>query len=137
MEIECKNILPNQEDFHKLHQTTGWNAEGYYTKDQLYKAICNSWYSVSIYRKDELIGFGRVVSDGVYQTFICDVMVHPDYQKQGIGRTILKNLLKKCQDEGMKKVQLFSAKGKHSFYKKLGFTEREPEAPGMSLLLDT
>lgn len=135
MEIECKNTLPTQTDYHKLHQTTGWNANGAISNDQLYQAIGNSWYTVSVYQKDELIGFGRIISDGVYQTLICDVMVHPVYQKQGIGSTIVNHLLKKCQEEGLKKVQLFSAKGKHNFYKRLGFREREPEAPGMSFFL--
>jgi N-acetylglutamate synthase-like GNAT family acetyltransferase len=133
--MEWIDTLPDQAEFLALHQTTGWNAEGLYSKEQLYKAICNSWYAISVYEKDELIGFGRIISDGVYQTFICDVMVHPGYQNQGIGRTIIKKLLKKCEDEGMKKVHLFSAKGKYDFYKKLGFREREQEAPGMSISL--
>jgi GNAT superfamily N-acetyltransferase len=98
-------------------------------------AICNSWYSVSIYHNKNLIGFGRIISNGIYQTFICDVMVHPEYQKQGIGEKVMKTLLKKCGEEGIKWVQLFCAKGKQGFYKKPGFDSRESEGPGMSLFL--
>jgi N-acetylglutamate synthase-like GNAT family acetyltransferase len=135
MELKLSETIPIKDDFIKLHQTTGWNAKGLYTYEQLYSAICNSWYSVSIYHHNNLIGFGRIISDGIYQTFICDVMVHPEYQKQGIGTKVVKTLLKKCNEEGIKWVQLFSAKGKQNFYKKLGFIERETEAPGMSLFL--
>ncbi len=135
MEIELIESTPTKDDFIILHQTTGWNAKGLYTYDQLYSAICNSWYSVSIYHDRSLIGFGRIISDGIYQTLICDVMVHPEYQTQGIGTKIMNALLKKCDKEGIKWVQLFCAKGKQDFYKKLGFVTRDVEAPGMSLFL--
>lgn len=135
MEIELNKLSPAKEDFIKLHQTTGWNAKGLYTYDQLYTAICNSWYSISIYHNRKLIGFGRIISDGIYQTLICDVMVHPEYQGQGIGKKIIEALLKKCEEEGIKWVQLFCAKGKQEFYHKLGFISRESEAPGMSIFI--
>jgi GNAT superfamily N-acetyltransferase len=135
MEIELDELSPAKEDFIKLHQTTGWNAKGLYTYDQLYTAICNSWYSISIYHNRNLIGFGRIISDGIYQTLICDVMVHPEYQGQGIGKKIIEALLKKCEEEGIKWVQLFCAKGKQEFYHKLGFISRESEAPGMSIFI--
>jgi N-acetylglutamate synthase-like GNAT family acetyltransferase len=135
MDIELSELKPTKDDFIGLHLTTGWNAKGLYTYDQLHTAICNSWYSVSIYHNKNLIGFGRMISDGIYQTLICDVMVHPDYQKQGIGKKVMRTLLIKCESEGIKWVQLFCAKGKQNFYKKLGFESRDSEAPGMSLFL--
>jgi ribosomal protein S18 acetylase RimI-like enzyme len=108
-----------------------------YTVEQLYIAISNSWHIVSVYHDQKLIGFGRIISDGIYQSFICDVMVHPDYQNQGIGTKIIKNLVEECQKAGLHVVQLFCAKGKQDFYKKLGFCERDSEAPGMSLSLSS
>ncbi|MGI8386948.1 GNAT family N-acetyltransferase [Robertmurraya sp. P23] len=135
MEIELDELSPAKEDFIKLHQTTGWNAKGLYTYGQLYTAICNSWYSISIYHNRNLIGFGRIISDGIYQTLICDVMVHSEYQGQGIGKKLMEALLKKCEEEGIKWVQLFCAKGKQEFYPKLGFISRESDAPGMSIFL--
>ncbi len=60
--------IPSMESYKTLHQTTGWNAKGLYTYDQLYQAITNSWYSASIYVNETLIGYGRIISDGIYQT---------------------------------------------------------------------
>ncbi|MDL4843016.1 GNAT family N-acetyltransferase [Aquibacillus rhizosphaerae] len=135
MNIILSEDNPKKDDYINLHQTTGWNAKGLYTYDQLYTAICNSWYSISIYENKQLIGYGRMISDGIYQTLICDVMVHPDYQNLGIGTKVMNSLLGKCNQAGIKWVQLFSAKGKFNFYEKLGFKNREVEAPGMSLFL--
>lgn len=128
-----KETNPTIDSYKALHQTTGWNAKGLYTYEQLYKAICNNWFSTSIYDKENLIGYGRIISDGIYQTFICDVMVHPDYQRKGVGTMVMDALLEQCQKENIKWVQLFCAKGKQPFYQKLGFKEREIDAPGMML----
>lgn len=132
--VSDKNPLFNE--YQALHKTTGWNAKGLYTYDQLYQAICNSWYSVSIYDGTALIGYGRIISDCIYQTFICDVMVHPDYQRQGIGTKVMEALLEHCKRQDIKWIQLSCAKGKQLFYQKLGFTERDPDAPGMMLFYD-
>ena len=135
--IEIIDSIPIKDDFIILYNaaTAEWRGNGLYTDEQLYSAICNSWYAVSIYHDRRLIGFGRIISDGIYQTLICDVMVHPEYQNQGIGTEIMNALLNKCEKEGVKWIQLLSAKGKQGFYEKFGFATREDEAPGMTLFL--
>ena len=75
-----------------------------------------------------------MISDGIYQALICDVMVDPSYQKKGLGKQIINGLISKCNERGIESIQLFAVKGKGQFYKKLGFQERDAEAPGMSLV---
>ncbi|WP_445486927.1 GNAT family N-acetyltransferase [Niallia sp. 03133] len=129
--------LPIYDQFAELHQSSGLlkNKKGNYTQEQLYTAAKNSWYCLSIYDGEALIAFGRMISDGVYQALICDVMVDPAYQGNGLGKQIIEGLLHKCQQSGIQSIQLFSAKGKQQFYKKLGFQEREADAPGMSIVI--
>lgn len=131
MEIKYVNFIPNKDEFFQLYETTGWNTKGKYTGEDLLKALGNSWYLVSAYHNKDLIGFGRVISDGVYQTFIGDMIVHPDYQKRGIGSKVMNLLTEKCKECGIKWIQLSCAKGKVNFYKKLGFQERPVDGPGM------
>jgi N-acetylglutamate synthase-like GNAT family acetyltransferase len=137
MDHQFSDQLPSFEQFVSLHEASGLikSKKGTYTREQLYQAAENSWYHISIYDQEQLIAFGRMISDGVYQALICDVMVDPTYQKQGLGKKIIEALLQKCKDSGIQSVQLFSAKGKQQFYKKLGFEERELDAPGMSLII--
>jgi len=129
--------LPTFECFATLHEDSGLikSKKGSYTREQLYQAALNSWYHISFYDQGQLIAFGRMISDGIYQALICDVMVSPNYQKQGLGKQVIEELLEKCRESGIQSIQLFSAKGKQPFYKKLGFEEREADAPGMSLTL--
>jgi GNAT superfamily N-acetyltransferase len=135
MFITYNNSTPNKEEFFRLFQTTGWNEKLGLSKEDLYKAIGNSWYLICVYDNGLLIGFGRVISDGIYQTFIGDMIVHPDYQNRGIGSIVLNKLLEKCKESGMRWVQLSCAKGKKDFYIKHGFQERPFDAPGMQKFL--
>ncbi|MFZ3578445.1 GNAT family N-acetyltransferase [Virgibacillus sp. DJP39] len=134
MEINYGNSIPDKDEFYQLYETTGWNT-GTYSSDDLFKAINNSWYLISVYHKEKLVGFGRIISDGIYQTLIGDLIVHPDYQKQNIGSEILRLLTEKCKASGIKWVQLTCAEGKADFYKKFGFEERPVNAPGMHKFL--
>jgi GNAT superfamily N-acetyltransferase len=131
MDIRYESLIPDKDEFFLLYETTGWNSNGTYTKEQLSKAIKNSWYCISAYHNDRLVAFGRIISDGVYQTFIGDMIVHPEYQKRGIGSEILNLLTDKCKESGIKWVQLSCARGKIDFYKKFGFKERPVDGPGM------
>ncbi|TWT02461.1 GNAT family N-acetyltransferase [Planomicrobium sp. CPCC 101079] len=135
MAIRYESAVPEKKAFFALFATTGWNAKYSFTADDLATAISNSYFMVCAYSGEKLVGTGRIISDGVYQTLIGDMIVHPDFQKQGIGSEILTTLLAKCQEDGMKQVQLASAKGKMEFYKKFGFEARPADAPGMQKYL--
>jgi len=89
---------------------------------------------LSAYHKDELVGFGRALSDGVLYALICDLIVQPAYQGQGIGSALLNKLIDRCRSQHMRVLWLFSARGKSTFYKKFGFFERPVDAPGMQML---
>jgi GNAT superfamily N-acetyltransferase len=38
---------------------------------------------------EHLAGILRGWTDGAYDGYVCDLAVHPDYQKQGVGRELL------------------------------------------------
>jgi len=134
-ELKYTNELPREHDFYDLYQSTGWNSQGSYTSAQLFKAIQRSWFTVSCYDGNQLVGFGRVISDGIYQCFICDLIVLPSYQGKGVGTSIMNRLLSHCKSEGIRWVQLSCARGKVGFYQRLGFAERPNDGPGMQMFL--
>jgi len=88
---------------------------------------------MSIYDSDKLIGFGRVIADGVHHALIVDLIIHPDYQSKGFGSRLLDKLVSKCKKNKIRDIQLFSAKDKYAFYEKFGFEKRPDNAPGMQL----
>lgn len=131
MDITYKTALPKIEEYMPLFESTGWNSVYGASKDEIVNAISNSTFTVSAYSSGKLIGFGRIVSDNVLYAVIYDVIVAPSYQKKGIGKNIVINLLQYCKSKNIRDIQLFSAQGTISFYEKLGFKQRPTLAPGM------
>ena len=125
--------VPETEKFMGLFLTTGWNDSYQLSEVELDRALKNSWYTYSVYDADQLIGFGRIICDGIVHALILDLIVLPEYQGEGIGKMILNKLVDKCKMHEVRDIQLFSAKGKEGFYKKSGFTQRPELSPGMEL----
>ncbi|MBI5471168.1 MAG: GNAT family N-acetyltransferase [Ignavibacteriae bacterium] len=66
----------------------------------------------------ELIGAGRAISDGATNSAIFDVVVVPEHQGQGIGKSIVDYLLSHLPERS---VLLVSVPRQEAFYRKLGF----------------
>ena len=72
---------------------------------------------------EQLVGFGRVLTDFVYRATIWDVIVDAAYQKQGIGSELVQRILAHPR---LKKVELFwLCTRRPQFYERLGFTSKE------------
>ena len=94
------------------------------------KAFENSHTVVFVFDDDKLIGFGRAISDGVYQAAIYDIAVLPEYQGKKIGATIIESILK-CVPEC--NVILYASPGKEKFYEKMNFGKMKT---GMGLFIN-
>jgi ribosomal protein S18 acetylase RimI-like enzyme len=86
------------------------------------RAVSASSDVVVAYYDDELVGFGRMISDCTYYGTIWDVAVHPDRQRAGIGTQILTSLLCRAKRRKLYMVGLFTASHNRAFYENLGFT---------------
>ncbi len=87
--------------------------------DKLEIASKNSFVVCSVFVDGKMIGFGRAISDGQYQSAIYDVVVLPEFQNQGVGKTIMNALLEKLPKTSIGLI--FAAPGKENFYRKFGF----------------
>jgi len=125
--------LPTAEQFFELFDTTGWNTKYELTNEELFAALKNSWYTISVFNNDQLIGFGRIICDGIFHALILDVIILPGRQGEGIGKEVMDKLVSKCKKHKIRDIQLFSAKDKTGFYEKLGFKSRTEHSPGMEL----
>ena len=89
--------------------------------EKLKIAAENSNTVCSTFTGQKIIGFGRAISDGQYQSAIYDVVVLPEFQGKGVGKIIMDALLEKLQKTGP--VLIYVAPGKEDFYRKFGFGE--------------
>lgn len=110
--------------------------------DQAGTALKNSLYLLVARDNDRPVGMARVVGDGGYVYFICDVIVRPDYQSRGLGRRIIETVLswlrEQVGEDETIMINLMSALGKEPFYEKLGFHKRpfDNHGSGMSQWLE-
>ena len=93
-------------------------------------AFENSCTVVFVYDNDELIGFGRAISDYAYQAAIYDVAVSQAYQGKGLGRMIINSILKSIPQCNF---ILYASPGKEGFYETLNFKRMKT---GMALFRD-
>lgn len=89
----------------------------FFAPDAHQKAFEASHTVVFVYDGSQLIGFGRALSDGVYQAAIYDVAIAPEFQGRGLGRTIMTSILSRIAHCN---VILYASVGKEGFYKTLG-----------------
>jgi GNAT superfamily N-acetyltransferase len=100
------------------------------------EAFINSYKTVTVWEKGKIIGAGRMISDGVCYGWIHDMAIHPEYQKQGLGRKLMEELLN--GNESLL-IGLTSAFGAEEFYYKLGFRKHKTahaKYPGASIYLE-
>ena len=137
MNLTIKENVKNVEEFNLLYDAVGWGA---YSDDIKKKAFDNTFYSVSIYDEDKIIGYGRLIGDTICFMYIHDIMVLPDYQSKKIGTMIMNKLLEKINE--LKKenpdilVYLGASKNKEGFYEKFGFVKRIDAGLGYGMVLD-
>uniref|UniRef100_UPI004055E6BE GNAT family N-acetyltransferase n=1 Tax=Acetatifactor sp. TaxID=1872090 RepID=UPI004055E6BE len=116
------NVL-TAEDFVRLKVATGfWERP----LEQVEKALKNGLFNVSAICDGKVIGMGRLVGDGAMYWYLQEIIVLPEYQGKGIGKSIVNRLIDHIKISAIPGTQvsvgLTAVKGKEPFYEKLGFT---------------
>lgn len=131
-ELELRKEAPPTSEFIKFRAACGWGEISMETAEA---ALNSSLIDVSCWKNGTLIGFGRVVGDGVLYFYLQDIIVHPNWRKQAIGSKIIERLLseiKKVAPNGAT-IGLMSATGKEELYEKFGFTARPTKGLGAGM----
>lgn len=79
------------------------------------------------------IGMGRVISDGLSDAYLQDLIVLPEWRRNGVGRMITGMLLESCRSRGIKWIGLIAEPGTEAFYRSLGFELMNGYAPMLFL----
>ena len=92
-----KQEIVKLEDVLHLYQVAGWTN---YTHqpEMLEQALSHSLVIYLALDGDVVVGLIRLVGDGFSSVFVQDLIVLPSYQRQGIGRSLMKEALEDCKD---------------------------------------
>lgn len=107
-----------------------------YSDSDVAISLNNTLYSVLVLHQLKPVAMGRIIGDDRIAFFIKDVVVHPDYQDEGIGKLVMDKLLnyikiKGCEDAY---IGLMSTPGKEFFYEKFGFIKRPNNHHGHGMI---
>ena len=117
------NLKPNNglNKLQKLLENNTFWAKNRTIKD-LKKCLANSDVIVSLWVGNEIVGFGRALTDGIYRCVLWDIVIHQNYQGKGFGKLIVKSLLSSKKIKNTKKLYLMTT-NKKLFYSQLNFKE--------------
>ncbi len=134
--INIKENINDVKEFNLLYDLVGWGANDEVISQ---KALNNTFYSVSVYDDEKIIGYGRLIGDGICFMYIHDVMVDPEYQGRKIGTMIMNKLLEKIKiiekENPYLRTYLGASKGKEGFYERFGFVKRIDDGLGYGMIL--
>ena len=107
-----------------LYASVGWSN---YTNrpQQLEQAFHQSLFVMAAYDEDKLVGLIRVVGDGLTIVFIQDLLVYPQYQRRGIGRSLLQQTLERFKNVYQIQLATEQSDKNLAFYRELGFRRQE------------
>ena len=123
--------IDQMEEAYHLWEQTGWNADYRISLVEFKKSWLASAVKKCIVQNGQMVAIGRANSDGVMYSMIHDIVVHPDNRGQGLGRSIVLEVVDELKAMKVRTIQLMAASGQAAFYEKLGFETRPDDAPGM------
>ena len=129
MKIKIKSQCKST-DWAKIPEILKSVGMAYYSPDLHQKAFEASFCTVFLYDNDDLVGFGRAISDGAYQAAVYDCAVAKAYQGRGLGKLIVQTMISKLSGFN---ILLYATPGKEGFYEKQGFRKMKT---GMACFID-
>lgn len=112
---------PEQADFDAIHSML---ANSYWSpgisKEKIERAAEHTSLVINAYIDGCQVGYARVISDRTTFAWLADVIVHPDFQGQGVAKAMLQAAVDDPGHQGLRRWVL-ATKDAHSLYEKFGF----------------
>ena len=120
MIIIRKQEIVKLEDVLHLYQAVGWT--NYTNQPQMLEQALS--HSLAIYLAldgDAVVGLIRLVGDGFSSVLVQDLIVLPNYQRQGIGSSLMKEALGNFKEAYQVQLATEQTEKNVGFYRSLGF----------------
>ena len=119
-----------EEEILELYKAGGWWKDSYVASG--IKPLIEGSFAFAVVvdsSSGKTIGMGRIISDGVSDAYIQDLVVLPEYRDQGIGKQLVEFLLERCLSEGILWIGLIAEPEQDDFYSSLGFKSMKNYIP--------
>lgn len=109
------------DEYKQLRKDAGWKD---ICDKQIQRSIDASDYIATARCNGKIVGMARCLTDNVYIAYVFDVVVASQYQKRGVGKKLMNQIMNHFQEQHdylMQIVLLAVSHETEGFYKKLGF----------------
>jgi len=120
----------SKEDIVELYKSANWWKESY-DPSAIKQLITGSFaFAVAVDPSSgKAVGMGRIISDGISDAYIQDLVVLSEHRRKGIGKQLVKALLDRCLSKGITWIGLISEPGQDGFYSSIGFKTMNNHIP--------
>ena len=109
----------------RLLKTTYWANRR--SAETIEKSMRNSaCFGVWSDEEQKLVGFARVISDYATTWYLCDVIIDPEYQHQGLGKELVSYIASSPEFAELRGLLL--TRDAHGLYSRYGFQSAEGRA---------
>lgn len=129
-EYEVREELPSPEEFVALRAAAGMAERDI---EAVRRGLPNTVFGVVVVYEPtgEVVGMGRIVGDDGTVYHICDMAVHPDQQRQGLGTRIMDALMAYIEVSAPSTAYVNLMADVEGFYEQWGFEPTAPASKGM------
>jgi aralkylamine N-acetyltransferase len=129
IEIRIVESWP-KDDIVDLYKAAGWWKDSYDTSG-IPRLIAGSFaFAIAVEKTSgKAIGMGRIISDGVSDAYIQDVVVLQEYRSHNVGKQLIQTLIDYCRSRKLLWLGLIAEPGTDTFYAPLGFKKMEQYVP--------
>lgn len=119
-------LTPAQiQDLEQLYKQGWWSQDR--KLDDIQKMLSHSDLFIGLVDTEtqKLIGFARILTDFIYRAVIFDVLIDSFYQKKGLGKKLMEEMITHPELKSVECFLLFCVPEMLPFYEKIGFHNSE------------
>jgi len=124
IEVQLDDTIQTEEVL-GIYKANGWSSAE--KPVELMAALQNSHTLATARFEGRLVGIGNAISDGHLVVCYPHMLVHPDFQRQGIGRTLMSKMQERFR--GFHQQILLADGDAVAFYESIGFSRASRTVP--------
>ena len=124
--VRAEYVLTDDKTRLDIKAITRLLADSYWAADRprstMEKAMEHS-ICFGLFCDGQQVGFARAVTDHATFTWVCDIIIHPEHRRKGLGKWMVKCLLQHPELQTI--THVLRTKDAHGLYEKFGFQRAE------------
>ncbi len=111
--VEAEDVAEILSPYCDLIEAVGWESRD---RESMLQALGRSLAVIAVYEDSRLVGAARLVGDGIYNLVLYDMVVHPDFRRQGVGTALLNYCSRYAERLGIPRLECICEAGNSPFY---------------------